>query len=164
VSDAGRSGGAGRFGRLLQEREPGAEVREFPDSTRTAEEAAAAVGCPLGQIVKSLVFSVDGELAMGLVGGADRVDAERLALALGGRAARRADAETVRDATGYAIGGVPPFGHARPLRVVMDEGLLVHETVWAAAGSPHAVFGVAPRRLAELAQARVAAIAADRPA
>jgi Cys-tRNA(Pro) deacylase len=163
VSGPAPSSGAERFAWLLREREAGAEVREFPDSTRTAEEAAAAVGCALGQIVKSLVFAVDGDLAVALVGGADRVDPARLAAVLGGRAARRADAEAVREATGYAIGGVPPFGHARPLPIVMDEGLLDHQTVWAAAGSPHAVFAVGPHRLSELAEARVAPIAAERP-
>jgi prolyl-tRNA editing enzyme YbaK/EbsC (Cys-tRNA(Pro) deacylase) len=96
----------------------GVEVtpREFPEGTRTAEDAARAIGCDLVQIVKSLVFTLDAELVLALVAGTNRLDETRLAAALGGTAVGRADAAAVKAATGYAIGGVPPFGHASPLR------------------------------------------------
>ncbi len=138
------------------------EVVRFPDGTRTAADAARAVGCTVAQIVKSLVFVVDGEPVMALVSGVDRLDPDRLAFALGGSQARRADGDEARAATGYAIGGVPPFGHARPLPVLIDEHLLAHAEVWAAAGLPDAVFRVAPLDLERVAGARRATIAADR--
>jgi prolyl-tRNA editing enzyme YbaK/EbsC (Cys-tRNA(Pro) deacylase) len=117
----------------LRERGLEVEVRELPESTRTAQEAAAAVGCDVGQIVKSLVF-VDGEGAfMCLCAGDRRVDTEALA-------ARPARADEVREATGFAIGGVPPLGHDRELRTVVDESLGRFATVWCAAGTPNAVF------------------------
>ena len=115
------------------------DVQRFPQGTRTAVEAAAAVGCELGQIVKSLVFECDGEPVLALTSGAKRVDTTALGRMLGG-AIRRADANTVREATGYAIGGTPPFGHKRPLRTVVDATLLEYEHVWAAAGTPETVF------------------------
>lgn len=111
------------------------EVRELPDSTRTAAEAAAAVGCEPGQIVKSLVFVVDGEPTMCLCAGDRRVAPEKL-----GADARAAKADEAREATGFAIGGVPPLGHDRGLPTVVDESLRRFETVWCAAGTPHAVF------------------------
>jgi prolyl-tRNA editing enzyme YbaK/EbsC (Cys-tRNA(Pro) deacylase) len=123
------------------------DVVELPDSARTAPEAAAAVGVPLGAIVKSLVFRAGGAPLIALVSGDRRADEAKLA-ALAGAALERADAAYVRDVTGYAIGGVPPLGHPEPLRTVMDEGLWRFEEVWAAAGTPHAVFGVAPGALA----------------
>jgi prolyl-tRNA editing enzyme YbaK/EbsC (Cys-tRNA(Pro) deacylase) len=135
------------------------EVVRFPDGTRTAEDAARAVGCSVGQIVKSLVFIVDGDPVVALVAGSDRLDPARLATATGGSLARRADGDEVRAATGYAIGGVPPLGHARALPVVIDERLLAHAEVWAAAGLPDAVFRVAPLDLERAAGARRAAIA-----
>jgi prolyl-tRNA editing enzyme YbaK/EbsC (Cys-tRNA(Pro) deacylase) len=124
-----------------------AEVRELPDSTRTAPEAAAAVGCQLGAIVKSLVFRAGATPVLALVSGDRRADEARLG-ALVGAPLGRADAEFVREATGYAIGGVPPLGHPAPLTTVMDEGLWRFETVWAAAGTPRCVFPVAPGALA----------------
>jgi Cys-tRNA(Pro) deacylase len=130
------------------------EVRRFPEGTRTAEDAARAIGCEVGQIVKSLVFTADGEAVVALVSGANRLDLGRLA-ALAGGTAGKADAELVRAATGYAIGGVPPFGHARRLPVFMDRDLERYDVVWAAAGRPDAVFPITPNRLAELSGAQV---------
>jgi Cys-tRNA(Pro) deacylase len=138
------------------------EVVRFPQETRTAAEAARAVGCDVAQIVKSLVFMADGEPVIALLSGADRLDPSRLAAATGASEVRRADADEARAATGFAIGGVPPFGHARPLTVLIDERLLAHEVVWAAAGLPDAVFEVAPRALQAAAEARLAALATVR--
>jgi prolyl-tRNA editing enzyme YbaK/EbsC (Cys-tRNA(Pro) deacylase) len=114
------------------------EVRELPDSTRTAAEAAAAVGCEVGQIVKSLVFVADGEVLMCLCAGDRRVDPAKL-----GENARPAKPDEAREATGFAIGGVPPLGHDRELRTVVDESLRRFDTVWCAGGTPHAVFETA---------------------
>jgi prolyl-tRNA editing enzyme YbaK/EbsC (Cys-tRNA(Pro) deacylase) len=123
------------------------EVRRFPQGTRTAVDAARAVGCELGQIVKSLVFVADGEPFLALTSGSNRADPERLAATLGARAVRPASAEEARAATGYAIGGTPPFGHPAPLRVLVDRDLLGHEVVWAAAGRPDSVFPISPQDL-----------------
>lgn len=131
-------------------------VRRYPQGTRTAEDAAAAIGCTVAQIVKSLVFTLDGRPIIALVSGANRLDVERLG-ALG--TVGKAGAALVRETTGYAIGGVPPFGHATPLRVFCDRDLLAHETVWAAAGRPDAVFPISPARLVELSRAEVADLA-----
>jgi prolyl-tRNA editing enzyme YbaK/EbsC (Cys-tRNA(Pro) deacylase) len=118
-------------------RELGLEIepRELAGSTRTAADAAAAVGCETGQIVKSLVFRRGDELVMCLCAGDRQVDTARLGL-------ERADAGAVRDATGFAIGGVPPLGHDRPLPTLVDASLRRFDTVWCAAGTPHAVFEV----------------------
>lgn len=137
------------------------EVVRFPHGTRTAEDAARAVGCSVAQIVKSLVFMVDGDPVVALVSGIDRLDPERLASAMRGTHARRANGDEVRAATGYAIGGVPPLGHARPLPILIDEHLLAHAEVWAAAGLPDAVFRVTPLDLERASGARRAAIATD---
>src|SRR5256884_1126804 len=131
------------------------EIRAFPESTRTAAEAASAIGCDVDQIVKSLVFDAGGTPTMVLVDGASRVDEQRLAGELGVEAVRRAHPDAVRAATGYAIGGVPPFGHATPVPVLVDPGLLEHDVVWAAAGTPNTVFPIAPRTLGESAGATV---------
>ena len=122
-------------------------VRRFPDETRTAAEAAAAIGCELGQICKSLVFAADGEPVLVLMDGASRVDVELVRQALGAREVTRAEAGVVRETTGYAIGGVPPFGHRTRTRVLADRGLLDHDVVWAAAGDPHTVFPMEPKAL-----------------
>jgi prolyl-tRNA editing enzyme YbaK/EbsC (Cys-tRNA(Pro) deacylase) len=135
-------------------------VREFPQGTRTATEAARAVGCELGQIVKSLVFMAGARPVIALVSGPNRLDEARLGAIAGGRVSK-ADAETARVATGYAIGGVPPFGHATELPVFMDRDLLGYAVVWAAAGRPDAVFEIAPDRLRELSKAVVAELKAD---
>ena len=136
------------------------EVQRFPEGTRTAADAARAVGCDVAQIVKSLVFIADGEPVLALLSGADRLDPELLASAMDATVVRRADGDEARAATGFAIGGVPPIGHARPLTVLMDQRLLAHEVVWAAAGLPDAVFSASPRALQAAAGARVAALAA----
>jgi prolyl-tRNA editing enzyme YbaK/EbsC (Cys-tRNA(Pro) deacylase) len=122
------------------------DVQVLADSTRTAAEAAAACGVEVGQIVKSLVFLADDEPILVLVSGRNRADERRLA-ALTGRRIRRADAAAVRAATGYAIGGVPPVGHPRPLRALVDRDLLGYDRVIAAAGTPHAVFAITPADL-----------------
>jgi prolyl-tRNA editing enzyme YbaK/EbsC (Cys-tRNA(Pro) deacylase) len=136
------------------------EILRFPQGTRTAEDAARAVGCEVGQIVKSLVFIVDDDPVLVLVAGDNRLDPERLSAALDARAARRASGEEVRAATGFAIGGVPPLGHTRTLTTVIDADLLRHERVWAAAGLPDAVFAVSPAALEQAIGARRAEIAA----
>lgn len=118
------------------------EVREFPEGTKTAADAAAAIGCEVAAIVKSLVFTVDGEPVLAFVPGDRRLDTDRLAEAAGGEKVERADLDTVREATGYAAGGTPPFGHARPLRVFADEALRRNDPVWAAAGTPTTVFAI----------------------
>jgi|SRR5579859_1980694 len=143
-----------RFESWLAETEVGVEVRQFPQGTRTAVDAARAVGCEVAQIVKSLVFIAAGRPVVALVSGANRLDEERLA-AVAGEPVAKADAETARSATGYAIGGVPPFGHATEVPVFMDRELLRHRVVWAAAGRPDSVFEINPERLRELSNATV---------
>ena len=137
------------------------DVRHMPDSTRTAPEAAAAVGCDVAQIVKSLIFrSVAGDEAiLVMVSGADRVDEPRLAGVVGDQV-ERATAEFVRARTGFAIGGVPPVGHSGPVATYLDEHLLDHDLVWAAAGTPNAVFSIKPAELARITSAKVVAVAA----
>jgi prolyl-tRNA editing enzyme YbaK/EbsC (Cys-tRNA(Pro) deacylase) len=125
----------------------GAVVRELPASAHTSAEAAAALGVRVDQIAKSLVFVADGEPVLIVLCGADRLDPARLALHLGAGAVRRADADTVREATGFPIGGVSPVGHADGLRVLVDRALAAYPVVWAAAGTPNAVF---PTSFAEL--------------
>jgi prolyl-tRNA editing enzyme YbaK/EbsC (Cys-tRNA(Pro) deacylase) len=131
-------------------------VVEMAQSTRTAEEAAAACGCAVGQIIKSLVFrgKESGKPVLLLVSGANRVDQAGVAAVIG-EALDRPDAAFVREVTGFAIGGIPPFGHARVLSTWIDEDLLQYATVWAAAGSPEAVFEVDPRRLLDVIGAKV---------
>ncbi|MFC9942383.1 YbaK/EbsC family protein [Streptomyces pratensis] len=140
-----------RFAEALRELGLDVEVRRFPDATRTAVEAAAAIGCELSQIVKSLIFEADGVPVLVLMDGASRVDVELVRNELGAGKVERARADLVRATTGYAIGGVPPFGHLTKTRVLADRGLLGHAEVWAAAGHPHAVFRLGPTRLVELA-------------
>jgi prolyl-tRNA editing enzyme YbaK/EbsC (Cys-tRNA(Pro) deacylase) len=140
----------------------GIEVRQFPIGTRTATDAARAVGCEVGQIVKSLVFVAGGRPVVALVSGANRLDESRLGAAAGEPVAK-ADAEVARSATGYSIGGVPPFGHATEVPVFMDRDLLAHKVVWAAAGRPDSVFEIHPARLRELSQATVADLKIELP-
>ncbi len=137
------------------------EVRVMPASTRSAADAAAAVGCDVSQIVKSVIFrSVpDDEPILVLASGINRVDEGLLAEIVGGPV-ERATAEFVRARTGYAIGGVPPVGHVQQIPAYLDEDLLAHPVVWAAAGSPRAVFSVAPTDLVRVTGAKVAALAA----
>jgi prolyl-tRNA editing enzyme YbaK/EbsC (Cys-tRNA(Pro) deacylase) len=131
------------------------QVREFPEGTRTAEDAARAIGCAVGQIVKSLVFVAGTEPFLALTSGPNRADVARLT-DLVGRPVRRAGPEEARSATGFSIGGTPPFGHPRPLRVLLDRDLLAYEEVWAAAGTPSSVFPIAPADLVRAAGAEPA--------
>jgi prolyl-tRNA editing enzyme YbaK/EbsC (Cys-tRNA(Pro) deacylase) len=143
--------------RFLEEARAGGldvEVQEFPQGTRTAVDAAAAIGCDVAQIVKSLVFMADDQPLLVLTSGANRVDEGALGRTLG-LTLRKATADEVRDATGYAIGGTPPFGHRQPLRVICDRDLMVHQEVWAAAGSPSTVFPIASARLLEVTEAEM---------
>ncbi|MFJ3304783.1 YbaK/EbsC family protein [Streptomyces sp. NPDC086549] len=144
------SGAHPRFAEALEElglAELHARVRSFPDGARTAAEAAAAIGCELSQICKSLIFAADGVPVLVLMDGASRVDVERVREELGAGAVTRARADVVRETTGYAIGGVPPFGHRTRTRVLADRSLLAHDVVWAAAGTPHPVFPMEPKAL-----------------
>ena len=149
-----------RFETWLAGVDAGLGVKAFPAGARTAADAARAVGCDVGQIVKSLVFVAAGRPVVALVSGANRLDEKRLA-AVAGEPVLKADAETARTATGYAIGGVPPFGHATEVPVFMDRDLLGYEVVWAAAGRPDSVFEIAPDRLRELSGAAVADLKVD---
>lgn len=128
-------------------------VRRLDASTRTVREAADAVGCDPGEIAKSIVFIADGDPIVCVASGKHRIDVEALCRELDAAECEPATADEVRAATGFAIGGVPPFGHGLP--VVLDEELLRHPRVWAAAGDPHSLFEVDPRRLAERLGARV---------
>jgi prolyl-tRNA editing enzyme YbaK/EbsC (Cys-tRNA(Pro) deacylase) len=143
-----------RFEEWLVGADLGVSVRKFPEGTRTATDAARAVGCEVGQIVKSLVFVAGGRPVVALVSGANRLDEDRLG-ALAGTPVSKADPVVARDATGYAIGGVPPFGHATDIPVFMDRDLLGYASVWAAAGRPDSVFEIQPERLRELSKATV---------
>ncbi len=135
------------------------EVSELPDSTRTAAEAAAAVGCTVGQIAKSLVFRTEGgEAVLVVASGDNRVDVERVAAHLGAPIGRP-DADFVRSETGFAIGGVPPVGHASPLRTLIDEDLRAFDRIWAAAGNPRAVFELTPAELERITGGEVVALA-----
>ncbi|WP_095854181.1 YbaK/EbsC family protein [Streptomyces sp. Ag82_O1-15] len=122
-------------------------IRRFPDATRTAAEAAAAIGCELSQICKSLIFAADGVPVLVLMDGASLVDLELVRRELGAGKVTRARVALVRETTGYAIGGVPPFGHRTRTRVLADRSLLDHDVVWAAAGTPYTVFPMDPKTL-----------------
>lgn len=140
-------------------------VRTFPDGTSTAADAAAAVGATVDRIVKSLVFLRDerpDQPVLALVAGCDRLDESKLAATCGVATVGRADADLVRAATGYPIGGVPPFGHPRPLPTFVDHRLLDQDEVWAAAGTPRDVFAVDPTRLRVAVDAEAADLAEDR--
>jgi Cys-tRNA(Pro) deacylase len=134
-------------------REAGLEIttRRFPEGTKTAADAAAAIGVTVGQIVKSLVFGVDNEIVMALVSGSNQLDEKKLAAAAGGSKCSRVDADAVRAATGYPIGGVPPFGHSTQLRVFVDPDLLQYDEVWAAAGTWNDNFGANPNDIVRVA-------------
>ncbi|MEU3219928.1 YbaK/EbsC family protein [Streptomyces sp. NPDC006971] len=147
-----------RFAEALRELGLDVAVRRFPEATLPhglegmggaplAAEAAAAIGCELSEIVKSLVFEADGVPVLVLMDGASRVDVELVRAELGTGKVKRAGADLVRETTGYAIGGVPPFGHRTRTRVLADRGLLEHAVVWAAAGTPHTVFPLGPEEL-----------------
>lgn len=131
------------------------DVHEFPEGTKTAADAADAIGCDVAQIASSLVFMVGSEPVVVVTSGANRVREERLAGVFDAGEARMADPDEVRSATGWSIGGVPPFCHDNELTVVLDETLLDHDVVWAAAGTPNCVFPVDPNRIVDISNARV---------
>ena len=137
------------------------EVQRFPAGTRTAEDAAAAIGCEVGAIVKSIVLMSDDGPLLVLTSGAHRADYDKSAAAAGVTGVRRADANQAREATGFAIGGTPPWGHPAPLPILCDESLLAYAEVWAAAGTPDSVFAVTPADLLRITQAEVSDIAAS---
>lgn len=136
------------------------EVVELPESTRTAAEAAQAIGCEVGQIVKSLVFKTkrtDRPILV-IASGSNRVNEKRIGQLLD-EPIGKADADFVRQQTGYVIGGVPPLGHDRPVQTFIDQDLLQYEQVWAAAGTPHAVFGLSPQHLADMTAGQIVEVA-----
>lgn len=135
------------FGQLLAELGVKGEIRALPESARTAALAAAQVGCEVGAIANSLIFSADGRPLLVMTSGAHRVDTDRVARLVGAAAVDRADAKSVREWTGQAIGGVAPVGHPRPIRTLVDTWLEQYDQIWAAAGHPHTVF---PTTYAEL--------------
>ena len=134
------------------------EVRRLANTTRTVKDAAVAVGADEAEIAKSIVFVADGDPIVCVASGRHRIDTDKLTEALDVAEVRQATPEEVRAATGFAIGGVPPFGHDLP--VIFDEELLRHERVWAAGGDPHTLFAVDPRELSESIDARVVAVGA----
>ena len=138
------------------------EVRQLADSTRTAQEAANALGVAVGAIVKSLVFVADDEPVLVLASGDHQVDVSKLATALGAETVKRADADAARTATGFSIGGVPPVGHVRELRTVVDKHLATYDEIWAAAGTPHAVFQTTYDELVRITNGVAAEVASGR--
>jgi prolyl-tRNA editing enzyme YbaK/EbsC (Cys-tRNA(Pro) deacylase) len=136
-------------------------VIEFAESTRTAQEAADRAGCELGQIVKSLIFKglESGQPILVLTSGANRVDEKRISQ-YAGEPIGRAEAEFVREVTGFAIGGIPPFGHLQKMKTYMDEDLLKYQTVWAAAGTPNAIFELTPQALLDMCGSQAASVKA----
>lgn len=135
------------------------DVTRFPEGTRTAADAAAAVGCEVGAIVKSLVLDSDEGPLLVLTSGANRASYGKVATATGRTGVRRADADTVRAATSFPIGGTAPFGHPEPLPTLLDRDLLTHDRVWAAAGTPDTVFPIAPDALRAATDATEADVA-----
>lgn len=135
------------------------QVIEMPDSTRTAQEAADAIGTTVAQIVKSLVFraKTSGQAVIVLASGINRVDEKRIRDLIG-ETIEKADADFVREQTGYAIGGVAPLGYPQPLRTFIDEDLLQYAEIWAAAGTPHAVFSLSPEELISISHGEVSPI------
>ncbi len=132
------------------------DVRRFPEGTKTAGDAARAIGCDVGQIVKSLVFMAGETPVLALTSGANRVDTDVLAVLAGSGAVRRASPEEARSATGFAVGGTPPFGHPARVKTFVDPDLLGWEVVWAAAGTPDAVFPLTPSDLLRVTGGTVA--------
>lgn len=130
-------------------------IHEYREGTRTAQDAADSVGCAVDQIAKSMIFEADGELVLALTAGSNQVDPHRLAELAGAKKCGRANPEQVRNVTGYAIGGVPPFGHSESVRTWIDPHLLSFDNVWAAAGTPRHVFSIAPKDLVKLTGATV---------
>jgi prolyl-tRNA editing enzyme YbaK/EbsC (Cys-tRNA(Pro) deacylase) len=153
---------ARRVQAALAERGFAFDVREFPESTRTSAEAAAAIGCAVGQIAKSLVFRTrrSGRPVLVIASGANRVDEKKVGRLIGEKIGR-ADADFVREKTGFAIGGVPPVGHADPPVTLIDEALLDFDEIWAAAGTPNAVFRLTPGDLAAMTAGQAADVKQD---
>jgi len=141
-----------------------ARVVELPQSTRTAAEAAAAMGCGVAQIAKSIIFrrTDTSRAVLVITSGINRVDEKKVSAHIGAKIGK-ADADFVRAATGYVIGGVPPLGHAQPIETLVDEDLLRFETIWAAAGTPNAMFESSTRELVRAAGGRVLAVAVSPP-
>lgn len=148
-------------GRAADEHDFEVDVHEFPEGTKTAADAAEAVGCDVSEIASGIVLSADGELVVVVTSGANRVDPSKVAdlLDLEPGAVSMADADGVKATLGWSIGGVPPFCHDDDVTVFMDETLVGHDEVWAAAGTPEAVFPVDPDRLRDIAEATVADVA-----
>lgn len=154
-----KSSGAERFRAAAADRGLAIAIVEMDESTRTAQEAATACECDVGQIVKSLIFQTrdTADAVLLLVSGTNRVDQDKVAATIG-QPLDRPDADFVKEFTGYSIGGVPPFGHARSMTTYMDADLLEHDTVWAAAGTPKAVFSISSARLRDVTQAATIAV------
>ena len=153
------SAAAQRIQDLLGSRGLPHRVVEFEQTTRSAADAAAAIGCTVAQIAKSILFrAASGAPVLVIASGPNRVDEAKVAVALG-EAIGKADAEFVRAATGFAIGGVPPLGHAQPARTLIDDDLLRLPTIWAAAGTPNAVFQLTPDELVRMTGGTVAEVA-----
>ncbi|SFL23428.1 Cys-tRNA(Pro) deacylase [Halogranum rubrum] len=134
-------------------------VEEFPEGTKTAADAADAVGCDVAQIASSIVLVADDEVVVSVTSGANRVDMEKVAALVGSESARMAEADEVKEATGWSIGGVPPICHSTAVPVFVDETLTEFETVWAAAGTPTAVFAVGSEELVEMSGGEVVEVA-----
>ena len=138
------------------------EVRRFPEGTKTADDAARAIGCDVGQIVKSLIFMADDRAVLALTSGRNRVDERKLAALAGAGVVRRATPEEARGATGFAVGGTPPFAHTQAVRAFIDGDLLGYGEVWAAAGTPDSVFPLSPADLVRVSGATTATFSRDR--
>lgn len=137
------------------------QVQRFPEGTRTAVDAAAAIGCPVGAIVKSLVLDSDAGPLIVFTSGDNRADYQKVGAALGVGGVHRADADTVRAATGFPIGGAAPFGHPESHPMLFDKDLLAYDLIWAAAGTPDTVFPIRPNDLVRATGAQVADVAED---
>ena len=156
--DQALSASAERFQEFIRTRNLIVRVRELSDSTRTANEAAKAIGCGVDEIAKSMVFKTEeGKALLVITSGLNHVDEKKLKK-LSGLNVKRADPNFVKEQTGYSIGGVPPLGHQKLVKTFIDEDLLQYQEIWAAAGSPHAVFPVEPGYLVEWSEAVVAEI------
>jgi len=155
----GSGGGAERFREFIAAKGLHMVAVEMPASTHSAEDAAAAIGCEVAQIAKALVFrgQASGDALLVIASGPNRVDEAKIAT-IAGESVEFPDAEFVRDATGFSIGGVPPFGHDRALRTLVDEDLVACSEIWAAAGTPRAVFRLSPDDLVKLSGGQVVAI------
>ena len=134
------------------------DVTSFDDGTKTAADAADAIGCDVAQIASSIVLVADGDVVVVVTSGANHVDEDRIAVEMNAASVRMADPDEAKDATGWSIGGVPPICHETDVPVLFDQTLLAHETVWAAAGTPTTVWPVDPERLREMADARAVSV------